>query len=206
MKQPFNMKKCTSCGKIKPLSEFHKCGKNIDGHTYECKVCANNRRFTYSKTISGLILQIYSNQKNSSKNRNHKPPAYSKEELKNWLLIQPNFNKLYNNWVKSGYKKYLTPSCDRKDDKLSYCFDNIRLVVWQENQDKSAYDRKNGIDTRQLKPVLKYDLNEVFLKEYFSISQAGRENKINISHIVEVCKGKARTAGKFIWKYKNEKE
>jgi len=35
-------KKCTKCGKVKPLALFHKCKKSADGRTYWCKRCTAN--------------------------------------------------------------------------------------------------------------------------------------------------------------------
>ena len=35
------MKKCTKCGKQKPLSEFYKQKITLDGFAYKCKACAN---------------------------------------------------------------------------------------------------------------------------------------------------------------------
>lgn len=51
------------------------------------------------------------------------------------------------------------------------------------------------------KPVLQYDKNGNFIKEYYSITEAQRI--LNCSHIGEVCNGHRKTSGGFIWKYKN---
>ena len=32
-------KRCTSCGRIKPLSDFHRNAHHKDGHSYDCKRC-----------------------------------------------------------------------------------------------------------------------------------------------------------------------
>jgi|SaaInlV_165m_DNA_1040744.scaffolds.fasta_scaffold18331_1 hypothetical protein len=42
------MKKCTKCGKTKPLAEFHKHKKSRDGLRYRCKVC----RSEYKKSLN----------------------------------------------------------------------------------------------------------------------------------------------------------
>lgn len=54
------------------------------------------------------------------------------------------------------------------------------------------------------KPVLQFDKFGNFIREYESAAQASRATKIDHSSIVNVCKEKQHTAGKFIWKYKNK--
>lgn len=53
------------------------------------------------------------------------------------------------------------------------------------------------------KPVLCYDRNMKLLKEYQSISEAAIELKLKNTNISSVCKGRVKTAGGFIWKYKS---
>ena len=59
---------------------------------------------------------------------------------------------------------------------------------------------RNSIKTKR--KVLKYDLKGNFIKEYESISEAGRKNKILPSGIVSCCKGKYNNCGGYVWKYK----
>lgn len=53
------------------------------------------------------------------------------------------------------------------------------------------------------KEVLQYDLEGNFIKEYPSINNAAKENKLDGSNIQRVCIGKYHTIGSFIWKFKN---
>jgi hypothetical protein len=55
----------------------------------------------------------------------------------------------------------------------------------------------------RLKPVLKYDKDGIFLTEYSSIAEATRMNKFSLSLISGNLTGITKTAGGFIWKYKN---
>lgn len=89
----------------------------------------------------GLIAAIYSGQKQSSKARKHPPPAYSRDELTEWLYSKTSFNNLYDKWVESGFKRKLRPSCDRLDDNKGYSFDNIQVITMTENQTKSRTRR-----------------------------------------------------------------
>lgn len=55
-----------------------------------------------------------------------------------------------------------------------------------------------------LKPVLQYDLSGNFIKEWDSpISIIRNSDFHSTQHITECCRGKRKTAYKFIWKYKN---
>ena len=53
---------------------------------------------------------------------------------------------------------------------------------------------------KKFKPVLKFDLNGNFLAEYASAKEA--EEKNQIGHIGDVCNGKRKSAGGFIWRWK----
>lgn len=51
-------------------------------------------------------------------------------------------------------------------------------------------------------PILQYTLSGEFIKEFDSATTASKELKINRGDISNCCKGRFRTAGKYIWKYK----
>jgi len=194
------MKKCSKCGELKPLSEFY---IRRDQRTYraECKKCTDKRNSDYLKTKRGVVYSIYVNQKKHSKKRGHAMPSYTSEELKDWLYSQKKFHELYDKWRTSDYDMWLRPSCDRLDDYKPYTLDNLRVVTLKENVTRSYSDRKNGINNKTNKAVLQFAKNGDFIKEYHSVSEATRQTKIH--HISSVCLGKRMTAGGFIWKFKN---
>lgn len=155
----------------------------------------------YYRSINGVIKTIYGAQKHSSKRRNHELPSYTKQELKDWILSQPNFQELYDNWGKSGYEKDLKPSVDRLKDNLPYTLKNIRLTIWSKNNEKGNSDRRNGVNNKTSKKVSKYDLNGNFIESFYSIAEAYRKTGIYHSNISDCCNGKRKSAGKYIWKY-----
>lgn len=53
------------------------------------------------------------------------------------------------------------------------------------------------------KKILQFNKNGEFIKEWDSLSNAGKELNILISSISQCCSGNSKTAGKYIWKYKN---
>ena len=50
--------------------------------------------------------------------------------------------------------------------------------------------------------TVQYDKEMNVVNEFYSISDASRQTGIAKGSICNCCKGKAKTAGKFIWKYK----
>lgn len=70
---------------------------------------------------------------------------------------------------------------------------------------KFSEARKRGCAEGKIynrRQVLQFDLNNNFLKEFESLSQAERETGIETPHIHRVSKGNRLTAGGYIWKYK----
>jgi hypothetical protein len=53
-----------------------------------------------------------------------------------------------------------------------------------------------------IKPILQFTLDNIFIREWDSATTASRELNINQSNITKVCKGKIKTCGGFIWRYK----
>ena len=159
------------------------------------------QKLIYSRTKEGLIKSIYYDQRSHSLNRKHPMPEYSKEELIVWTFSQSNFDKLYENWVESGYKKDLRPSVDRKDDYVHYKLENLQLVTFRENYKRSHEDMKNGTNNKQSKTVYQYDLEGNFIKEFHSCRFAGRELNLSPTSIGRVCNYNQKTAGGFIWSY-----
>lgn len=54
------------------------------------------------------------------------------------------------------------------------------------------------------KKIIQYDLNGNFLKHYDSIKSASDLNKILSPDIIAVCKGRQKSAGGYLWSYKEK--
>jgi len=155
----------------------------------------------YQKTKKGLVTRIYADQRSGSKQRGHYMPAYSKQELKDWLFKQPKFHELYDDWRESNYDTLLSPSCDRLDDYKGYSLKRLQLMTWGENKRKGESDKKNGINNKNSKAVISTHKITGVEMEFYSTSKAERETKISHSHISAVCKGKRKTAGGYYWEF-----
>lgn len=64
----------------------------------------------------------------------------------------------------------------------------------------SEFSKKKNAD-----PVLQFDLDGNFIREYSSASEAGRINGWSSSNIRSCCRGEMKTAYHYIWKRKYEK-
>jgi len=149
----------------------------------------------FIRTEKGLLGSIYQNQKGKSKRRGHNPPEYSLEEFREWACNKEDFITIYDKWVESFYMKPLRPSADRIDDNKGYSLDNIKIVTWQENDEKERAKKR--------KPILRIN-EDGSTCEFESALQAFRATGISFSSIREVCRGKRKSAGGYVWKEKTK--
>jgi len=92
-------------------------------------------------------------------------------------------------------KAYLMdkPSIDRINNDGNYEFNNCRFIEMKENSSKD-----------KLKPIIQFDLNGNFIREWGSIKEASKSLKINQGNISSVCRKKYgyKSASGFIWRFK----
>jgi len=194
--------KCTKCKENKKDSEFPK--KSYGKADSWCKSCHYDKTREFKRTKEGIVGEIYNSQKFSSKQRGHRPPSYTKEQLREWLFCQTLFHKLYNEWKLSNYDTWKKPSVDRFDDSKGYSLDGIQLMTWKQNKQKSSNDIRNGISTsgKRCKKVFKYDMDMNFIDSYVSASEAQRQNiGSSQGHISAVCRKERNAHLGFIWCY-----
>lgn len=68
----------------------------------------------------------------------------------------------------------------------------------KKHSEKQIEARRKGC----MKPILQYDLEGNFIKEWSGIILASKELNINACTIGSCCKGKNNRAGNYKWKYK----
>jgi len=194
---------CTKCKVKKNITEFYKSSGCKFGVRGKCKKCKDEIDKNRSHTKNGLIQSIFNRQNQITKRKKYKKVNHTKKELTIWLYSQPLFHELFDNWVKSGYKKDLIPSCDRTDDYQGYSLDRLQLMTWGENDKKGKLDKKNGINRKQLKAIIGINIKTGKIKKYYSASKASRELNIEQSNIRGCCKKRKyyKTAGGYRWYY-----
>jgi hypothetical protein len=91
------------------------------------------------------------------------------------------------------------------------------IWLWQTTEAKYGYNKESGglsnfkshpdtiakLKMAHSKPVLQYTRDGEFLNEYISVDDASRITKIYKTAIAATARGERKTAGNFVWKYKN---
>lgn len=202
---------CSKCREEKPLSEFRKDKTKKDGYYSSCKKCCKG---FYQKNIvkyQTISCEYYQNNKDYVKKRNKKYNKKYPEKiiLRNIKARCENLNNdNYKYYGKRGIKCLITeyevkilwerdkacmmkkPSIDRINNDGHYTFQNCRFIEQAEN---SVKDKR--------KPILQFDLEGNFIKEWPSLTKASEKLNISIINICSCCRGKQKSAGGFKWKY-----
>ena len=84
-------------------------------------------------------------------------------------------------------------------NKLNNYSGNLRQISQKENCLNAYYVQKLN---SCIKPVDQYDLNGKFIQSFQSISKASQVLNIDSSSISKACRGKLKTTGGFIFKYR----
>lgn len=179
-------KKCSKCNLTKPVNEFYNDRRqNRAPQTSNCKECCKRSVRRWLTSINGLLTALYSAQKNRCKKRKHNMPKYSLQEFKDWMNNHSEFNKLYINWVQSGFKRENRPSIDRINDYETYSFENIELTTWGNHFSTCCEKqlRQEGRNQTESCPVIQFSLKGEKIKEFNSIRQASKFTKIEASLI-----------------------
>ena len=103
----------------------------------------------YERTKKGKLMRTYRNMQSRVtgiiKNKRHLYDGkgiVARDEFYDWSLSQSEFHRLYDDWVKSGYKNTLSPSIDRIDTNLGYVSGNMRWLTHSENSALSSRRRQ----------------------------------------------------------------
>lgn len=142
-----------------------------------------------NKGGGGPITHSKETKEKMSKNRKGKPSP-----LKN--RKRPEIGKKLK-----GRKSYMTPEVALKISKM------LKGKSFTEDHKLKIQQTRGFLKTRKSTwlntPILQYDLNENFIKEWISQTEATNFLNKNGDGIGACCRGKQKSAYGFIWKFKN---
>ncbi len=146
----------------------------------------------------GKLGCMYLEQRRASIRRNHPEPDYTKTEFIDWAYLN-GFEELYTTWMFSEFDRMKSPSADRLDSTLPYTLDNLDMVTWKENNDRSHQEAY-----RHGKLILQMDLEDNVIEVHLSTSEASRTTGIDQVNLSTVARKRKGTAGGYKWCYLEE--
>lgn len=171
--------------------------KDIKGYKglYKISNLGNVKSLNYNKTRKEKIKKTYSNNQSYTRvhlSKNGKEKSY----LVHRLVYEAFYGKIPF-WMQVNHIN------ERKNDNR---LENLNLMTPKQNTNWGTHNircSKSLINNPKIcKPVLQYDLEGNFIKEWPSMSEIERIMEIPTSNICNCCKLINKTAGGFIWKYK----
>lgn len=122
---------------------------------------------------------------------------------------------LYNDSVKKHFllhrlvaqafipNPYNLPEVNHKDEnKKNNCVYNLE---WCDRRYNNNYGTRNErVGDSQSKPIFQYSKSGDFIREWKSAHEVERVLGIDQGNISKCCKGKLKSAGGFVWKYKEK--
>lgn len=105
-----------------------------------------------------------------------------------------------NNWQKTspGYWAGKEWSQERRSKMEEYWKNNSSPMKGKKHTEEAVQANRE----KHRKPIVQFKKDGTFIKEWSSGKEAGETLKIQRGDISACCKGKAKSAGGFIWKYK----
>lgn len=184
------MKTCTKCGLIKNLSEYY-FRKDANKYRPECKECWKQFTHHFKYNVVPWRKHYYAARRRSTVETDK---SYHRYKIFEFNLTMEETEILWNRDKAWLLKK---PSINRINPLKGYKFDNCEFIEMKINTSLANQDSKR-------KPVLQFDLDGSFIKEWDSAKTAGKILNIDSGDIGRVCMGKQSHAHFYYWSYKNE--
>jgi hypothetical protein len=113
-----------------------------------------------------------------------------------YFLTDENFIRIYSAWPDTGYAFGDAPTVDRIDNERGYSMDNIQFLT----------HRDNTLKDMVRKPILMFDKQGNFIKEYTCKWRASLELGIPNGNICKAVYGIRKSAGGYKFQFKNESD
>ena len=125
------------------------------------------------------------------------------EDKQEALNIEGMFIRLFDS-TNEGYNTsaYSSHSCKHSEESKRKISESHIGITLSEEHKKKISEAQTGNHNRPQTQVLQYSKSGEFIAEYPSIKEAEKQTGCYQGSICNCCKGKRKSAGGFIWKYK----
>lgn len=167
--------------------------------------CTNSYNHNYGTHNERIRLANTGKKRTQESIENYKKSQERRRDRIAYRILQYDLNGVFiREWrcafdieKELGFQRSSIRDCCNQKSKT------FKGYIWRYKTEN--YPKKiSQINNENLKTVCQYNLNAVYIKEYPSINEAGRITGINPSCIRGCCRGKNKSAGGFIWRYKDD--
>jgi hypothetical protein len=183
---------CRKCLRVKRISEFYKNSQFGKGINSRCKTCMNKATKKYYKDYPWR-KKFYVIKERCENSHNSHYKYYGGRGIK-CLITQEELKSI---WIRDKAYLLKRPSINRKDNDGNYTFENCEIVEWGKN----SAERNTRILS---KPILQFDKQGNFIKEWFSLTEIALalNGSISLVHNVLNHRNRCKFFKGFILKYK----
>lgn len=164
-------------GLVKSLFRYKKILKPNKMNTGYLSVELFKNGTSKRMSIHRLVAEAFIPNPNNYPQVNHKDENKQNNNVENLEWCTAKYNLNYNNGQ------------ILRHSKIDYSTEERKKIA-----------RKNGKAAK--KAIIQFSKENEYIAEYENIKQASVKLKINASHISETCKGKRKSAGGYVWRYK----
>lgn len=198
------------CRKYKPnntyILEIHGCQYYIGAHTQKDEMTearillGSGNSLTTAKQKHHITLQEYKDCCKLIYIEEYDTPQEAKaREAELISKFRETFgNRCLNQSPGNGFGPKGIPIPEYRKEKISK---NAKGKTRSAEARQHMSEARKG-KTHAGKPILQYDMQGNFVKEYPTLREASQQTGINVNSICQCCKGTQKSAGKSTWQYK----
>ena len=112
-------------------------------------------------------------------------------------LVENGYNETLGGDGGGMYKKHHTKEAKEKISKAR------KVIGFTEIHKKHISESKTGIKHHMARPVYQYSKDGTFIKKWDYMNEAAKNLNLSRGAISNVCLGRAKTSGGFVWSYQD---